>query len=347
MPAPPPKPWPVSTPSGTDRRRERPAPGRPDREPRQDQRRAGTRRARNAAPSGRCEADNADGSHDGTQRAGRRRGWRTGQGRYIVIRSIDALDPFGRRSVPRVADDPKWTDPGLLVMGSLAEGPKHGYAMVQDVAETTGVAPGPGDPVRGDRPARGPGPHRSRRQRGLAPAALPVDDAGRRGPRAAARRRCSGSPALGRRRLARLSPVPGGRVVRAPGSASSACWWRRTRRASATATATSWRRSSRTATPGGATASTSPSAVAAAWVCTGLRRGPAREQRRAAAGDDHDHGARRVVREPARRGRIRQGGRRSSPVRAARRGPDRLRRRCRRRRGHRRGRASWPASPSG
>lgn len=46
--------------------------------------------------------------------------------------------------MPRVADDPKWTDPGLLVMGSLAEGPKHGYAMVQDVEETTGVRLGPG-----------------------------------------------------------------------------------------------------------------------------------------------------------------------------------------------------------
>jgi len=46
--------------------------------------------------------------------------------------------------VPRVADDPKWTDPGLLVLGSLADGPKHGYAMVQDVEESTGVRLGPG-----------------------------------------------------------------------------------------------------------------------------------------------------------------------------------------------------------
>jgi DNA-binding PadR family transcriptional regulator len=46
--------------------------------------------------------------------------------------------------VPRVADDPKWTDPGLLVLGSLADGPKHGYAMVQDVEQTTGVRLGPG-----------------------------------------------------------------------------------------------------------------------------------------------------------------------------------------------------------
>ncbi|MGA2519231.1 MAG: PadR family transcriptional regulator [Acidimicrobiales bacterium] len=46
--------------------------------------------------------------------------------------------------MPRHAEDPRWTDPGLLVMGSLAGGPKHGYAMVQDVEETTGVRLGPG-----------------------------------------------------------------------------------------------------------------------------------------------------------------------------------------------------------
>jgi DNA-binding PadR family transcriptional regulator len=46
--------------------------------------------------------------------------------------------------LPRRADDPKWTDPGLLVMGSLAEGAKHGYAILQDVEETHGVRLGPG-----------------------------------------------------------------------------------------------------------------------------------------------------------------------------------------------------------
>jgi DNA-binding PadR family transcriptional regulator len=46
--------------------------------------------------------------------------------------------------VPRRADDPKWDDPGLLVMGSLAEGAKHGYAILQDVEQTTGRRMGPG-----------------------------------------------------------------------------------------------------------------------------------------------------------------------------------------------------------
>jgi DNA-binding PadR family transcriptional regulator len=35
-------------------------------------------------------------------------------------------------------------DPGLLVLTSLAEGPKHGYAITTDVAEFAGVDLGPG-----------------------------------------------------------------------------------------------------------------------------------------------------------------------------------------------------------
>src|SRR5580693_6265916 len=33
----------------------------------------------------------------------------------------------------------RWADPPLLVLASLAEEPKHGYAIIQDVAETMGV----------------------------------------------------------------------------------------------------------------------------------------------------------------------------------------------------------------
>ncbi len=36
------------------------------------------------------------------------------------------------------------TDPGLLVLSSLAAGPKHGYAITQDVEELAGVKLGPG-----------------------------------------------------------------------------------------------------------------------------------------------------------------------------------------------------------
>ena len=37
-----------------------------------------------------------------------------------------------------------WSDPPLLVLASLAGGAKHGYAIIQDVAEQTGVRLGPG-----------------------------------------------------------------------------------------------------------------------------------------------------------------------------------------------------------
>jgi DNA-binding PadR family transcriptional regulator len=36
------------------------------------------------------------------------------------------------------------TDPGLLVLSSLAAGPKHGYAITQDVEDVAGVRLGPG-----------------------------------------------------------------------------------------------------------------------------------------------------------------------------------------------------------
>lgn len=38
----------------------------------------------------------------------------------------------------------RWADPPLLVMASLAGGPKHGYAITRDVADTMGVTIGAG-----------------------------------------------------------------------------------------------------------------------------------------------------------------------------------------------------------
>ena len=37
-----------------------------------------------------------------------------------------------------------WSDPGLLILGSLASGPRHGYAILQDVEATAGISMGPG-----------------------------------------------------------------------------------------------------------------------------------------------------------------------------------------------------------
>lgn len=44
-----------------------------------------------------------------------------------------------------MADDlGRWADPSTLVLASLADGPKHGYAITQDVAAQVGVDLGPG-----------------------------------------------------------------------------------------------------------------------------------------------------------------------------------------------------------
>jgi DNA-binding PadR family transcriptional regulator len=44
----------------------------------------------------------------------------------------------------RQAGSVRWAEPGLLILGSLAGGPKHGYAIVGDVESTCGVILGPG-----------------------------------------------------------------------------------------------------------------------------------------------------------------------------------------------------------
>lgn len=45
--------------------------------------------------------------------------------------------------MPRRPDGQK-ADPSLLILASLASGPKHGYGMTQDIREFAGVALGPG-----------------------------------------------------------------------------------------------------------------------------------------------------------------------------------------------------------
>lgn len=46
---------------------------------------------------------------------------------------IDSLDDLGR-----------FSEPALMIMISLAEGPKHGYAMTQDIETMFGLKLGPG-----------------------------------------------------------------------------------------------------------------------------------------------------------------------------------------------------------
>lgn len=39
---------------------------------------------------------------------------------------------------------PRFADPGLLVLTSLLDGPKHGYALISDIEQMCGVRLGPG-----------------------------------------------------------------------------------------------------------------------------------------------------------------------------------------------------------
>ncbi|MGC1185188.1 MAG: PadR family transcriptional regulator [Candidatus Dormiibacterota bacterium] len=39
---------------------------------------------------------------------------------------------------------PSWRDPGLLVLSTLVDGPRHGYAIVQEVRKQAGITLGPG-----------------------------------------------------------------------------------------------------------------------------------------------------------------------------------------------------------
>ena len=43
-----------------------------------------------------------------------------------------------------LGDHGRFSDPSLLVMSSLADGPKHGYAMTKDIQRFAGVLLGPG-----------------------------------------------------------------------------------------------------------------------------------------------------------------------------------------------------------
>jgi DNA-binding PadR family transcriptional regulator len=43
-----------------------------------------------------------------------------------------------------LVDHGRFSDPSLLVMSSLADGPKHGYAMTKDIQQFAGVTLGPG-----------------------------------------------------------------------------------------------------------------------------------------------------------------------------------------------------------
>jgi len=48
------------------------------------------------------------------------------------------------RDVAKSGDPGHYADPRMLVLASLAAGPKHGHAMLDDIQEMSGSRPGPG-----------------------------------------------------------------------------------------------------------------------------------------------------------------------------------------------------------
>ena len=44
----------------------------------------------------------------------------------------------------KLTDYGRFSDPALLILSSLAEGPKHGYALMSDIETMTGIRLGPG-----------------------------------------------------------------------------------------------------------------------------------------------------------------------------------------------------------
>jgi DNA-binding PadR family transcriptional regulator len=73
-----------------------------------------------------------------------------GQAKIFVALAEELCDNYVMRSTRYVVDDVKgngmghYSDPPLLVLASLASGPKHGHAMIEDIAGMCGTRLGPG-----------------------------------------------------------------------------------------------------------------------------------------------------------------------------------------------------------
>jgi DNA-binding PadR family transcriptional regulator len=52
--------------------------------------------------------------------------------------------PHDDPAVPSLSSLGRFSEPALHILISLADGPKHGYAMQLDIGEVTGDRPGPG-----------------------------------------------------------------------------------------------------------------------------------------------------------------------------------------------------------
>ena len=71
--------------------------------------------------------------------------------RFLINRYGEMFDEITASSLVKmdlqgnvIGDQGRFNDPSLLVMSSLADGPKHGYAMTKDIQRFAGVTLGPG-----------------------------------------------------------------------------------------------------------------------------------------------------------------------------------------------------------
>ncbi len=51
---------------------------------------------------------------------------------------------MGKRQTEGLEEFGRFTEPALLILVSLADGPKHGYAITADIEQVAGFRPGPG-----------------------------------------------------------------------------------------------------------------------------------------------------------------------------------------------------------
>jgi DNA-binding PadR family transcriptional regulator len=66
-------------------------------------------------------------------------------GKFVLARGAFLWDNYVMSSTRNVVEDEKqYSDPPLLVLASLANGPKHGHAMIEDIVGLCGTRLGPG-----------------------------------------------------------------------------------------------------------------------------------------------------------------------------------------------------------
>jgi DNA-binding PadR family transcriptional regulator len=60
------------------------------------------------------------------------------------VRNIDGRNSADREESSELSEFGRFLEPALLIMVSLAEGPKHGYAVMDETRRLSGVQLGPG-----------------------------------------------------------------------------------------------------------------------------------------------------------------------------------------------------------